>query len=99
MAGPIITAVRGAVLLAFAMLWVWPAAAQDFPNRPLRLVVGFPAGGGVDLVARHVGEEMGKLLGQRVIVENRPGAGGNLAAAEVARAPADGHTLLMGNIA
>jgi tripartite-type tricarboxylate transporter receptor subunit TctC len=72
-----------------------PAWAQDYPTRPIKLVVGAPAGGTTDLLARTVGNEMAKTLGQAIIVENRGGAGGNIAADAVAKSPADGYTLLM----
>jgi tripartite-type tricarboxylate transporter receptor subunit TctC len=71
------------------------AFAQTFPARPLRLVVGFTPGGGVDINARLLGAKLSELLGQGVVVENRPGAGTNIAAEFVAKAPADGHTLFM----
>jgi tripartite-type tricarboxylate transporter receptor subunit TctC len=70
-------------------------AAQPFPTKPIRLLVGAPAGGTTDTLARAVGQETAKLLGQSLVVENRPGAGGNIAAETVARASADGYTLLM----
>ena len=73
------------------------ASAQAYPSKPIRLVVGFPAGGGVDLVARVVGLELQKALGQPVVIDNRAGAGGGIAAELVAKSPADGYTLLMGN--
>lgn len=70
-----------------------PARAQErFPSRPIRLVVGFPPGGGSDLVARPIAQRMGELLGQAVTVENRGGANGNLGLDAVAKAPADGYT-------
>ncbi|PWS35823.1 hypothetical protein DFH01_19815 [Falsiroseomonas bella] len=72
------------------------AAAQEFPSRPVRAVVGFAPGGGVDLAARVVTRRMGEALRQSVVVENRPGAGSTLAAAAVARADADGYTLMVG---
>jgi tripartite-type tricarboxylate transporter receptor subunit TctC len=88
---------RLAVALAVT-LWcpgIHGATAQEFPSRPIRLIVGAPAGGTTDLLARSIGNEMGKSLGQSVVVENRGGAGGNLAADAVAKSPADGYTLLM----
>jgi tripartite-type tricarboxylate transporter receptor subunit TctC len=72
-----------------------PAAAQDYPSHPIRVVVGFPPGGGVDLVARVIGQEIGKSLGQPVIVENKPGAAGIIGASFVAKAEPDGYTLLV----
>src|SRR5436190_12801794 len=69
-------------------------AQDDYPNRPLRIVVGFTPGGGPDITARHIAQRLGESLKQQVIVENRPGAGGTVAAGMVARAPADGYTLL-----
>ncbi len=83
---------RGALLVALGAL---PALAQDYPTHPIRIVVGFPPGGGVDLVARLIGQEMGKGLGQPVIVENKPGAAGMLGAAFVAKSEPDGTTLLV----
>jgi tripartite-type tricarboxylate transporter receptor subunit TctC len=70
-------------------------AAASYPSRPVRLVVGFPAGLAPDLVARLVGEPLSARLGQSVVVENRPGAGSNIATEVVVRAPADGYTLLL----
>jgi len=71
------------------------ALAQTYPNRPIRMIAPFPAGGLVDVLARAVGEELAKSLGQPVIVENKPGAGGNIGADIVAKAEPDGYTLLM----
>jgi tripartite-type tricarboxylate transporter receptor subunit TctC len=80
-----------AVLLACAP----PALAQNYPNRPIRMIAPFPAGGLADVLARAVGDEMSKSLGQPIIVENRAGAGGNVGADVVAKALPDGYTLLM----
>jgi tripartite-type tricarboxylate transporter receptor subunit TctC len=74
------------------------AAAQAFPDRPIQLLVGFPPGGGVDIVARQLAEALSAQLGQRVVVENKAGAAGNIAMEAVARAKPDGYTLLMGNL-
>ncbi len=76
-----------------------PAPAQDFPSQPLKMLVGFTAGGGADTVARLINPYLAKALGQPVYVDNRPGVGGNIAAQLLARAPADGHTIMMGTIA
>jgi tripartite-type tricarboxylate transporter receptor subunit TctC len=71
------------------------ARAQAYPSRPVRIVVGFPAGGTSDIVARVLGQRLSERLGQQFVVENRPGAGSNLATEAVARAAADGYTLLL----
>ena len=76
-----------------------PAAAQPFPNRPLKIVVGFPPGGGSDLMARIVAEKMSVMLKQPVIVDNKPGAGSTIAATFVSRAAPDGYTMLFGQAA
>lgn len=75
------------------------AAAQDFPTRPVTLVIPFSAGGSTDLVGRLIAERMSAELGQPVVVENKGGAGGNLGAAQVAKAAPDGYTILMGTVA
>jgi tripartite-type tricarboxylate transporter receptor subunit TctC len=71
------------------------AAQADYPEKPIRIIVGFTPGGGPDITARYVAQKLGAAWQQQVIVENRPGAGGTLAAALVAKAPADGYTLLV----
>jgi tripartite-type tricarboxylate transporter receptor subunit TctC len=81
-------------LLALLLLPV-PASAQDYPNRPIKVVVGFPPGGGTDVAARIVAAEMSKGLGQSLLIENKPGAAGTLGAAEAARSAPDGYTLLV----
>jgi tripartite-type tricarboxylate transporter receptor subunit TctC len=70
------------------------ALAQAWPSKPLRIVVGFPPGSTPDLAARAIAEPLGRLLGQNVVVDNKPGASGNIGAAQVARTPADGYTFL-----
>ena len=74
------------------------ASAESYPDRPIRLIVGFPPGGINDIVARIVGQKVSESLGQPVIVENRPGAGGTIGADAVARAKPDGYTLLLGSV-
>ena len=84
---------------AFALLAVtaWPATAQaPYPNRTIKIVVGFAAGGGNDIIARIVGQKLQESLGQTVIIENKVGAGGRLAAEMVMNSPPDGYTLLVG---
>ncbi|HWV90523.1 MAG TPA: tripartite tricarboxylate transporter substrate-binding protein, partial [Burkholderiales bacterium] len=81
--------------LVAAVLFALPAAAQNFPSKPLRLICPFPPSGAVDIASRSTAAELSKILGQPVAVENRPGAGGNLGGAEAARSAADGYTLFM----
>ena len=73
-----------------------PALAQSWPEKPIRLIVPFPPGGSTDTLARRIAEKLTTSLGQTVLVENRPGAGGTTGADMVAKSPADGYTLLMG---
>ncbi len=92
------TAFRIAAAL-LATLLAAPASAQDYPTRPVRIVVGFGPGSVADTAARVIGNRMSQTLGQQVVVENRAGAGSNLGAEHVARAPKDGYTLFMATIA
>ena len=73
-----------------------PASAQSYPTRPIRLIVAYPPGGASDLIARVFAAPLSERLGQPIVVENRPGANGNVAAEAAARAEADGHTLFLG---
>ena len=75
-----------------------PAVAQDWPERPVRILVSFPPGGSSDLVARLLADHLGQRLGQPFVVENRPGAGGTVAALALKEAAADGHTFMLSNL-
>jgi len=86
---------RGAVALILTAACAWSTAqAQSWPSRPMRAVVPYGPGSGVDVVARIITEPLGKVLGQNIVVENRAGASGTIATANVVNSPADGHTLL-----
>lgn len=74
------------------------AAAQSYPTKPIRMVVGFPPGGGTDVVARIIAPRLSDSLGQPIVIDNRPGATGTVAAGMVAKAPADGYTIMMGHV-
>lgn len=82
--------------LGTSSAWAQADAARNYPSKPIHFVIGFAAGGGNDVIARIVARKMSDLLGQTIVVENKPGAGAILATELVARAPADGYTLLVG---
>jgi len=90
-------AFRFALTLSALMLGAAGAAHAAYPEKPIRIVVTFAAGGASDIVARVIAEPLGKSLGQAVIVDNKPGAGGTLGGQDVVRAPADGYTLMLSN--
>jgi tripartite-type tricarboxylate transporter receptor subunit TctC len=91
--------VIGAVLLGLTILLApaSKASAQAYPSKPVSLLIAFPPGGPSDVLSRIVGKKLEQILGQPFIMDNRPGAGGNIAAEAAANAAADGHTILMGN--
>ena len=89
---------RRVLVFLAAMLAALPAAAQTYPNKPVRLVVPYQAGQGTDVAARLIAEHLGKGLGQQVFVDNKPGGAGNIAMLEVAHAAPDGYTLILGHI-
>ena len=82
-----------------ALLLAAPAAGQNYPAKPVRVIVPYAAGGNTDITARAVGSKLSAIFGQQIVVENRPGAGTNIGTEVVVRAPADGYTLLMGGAA
>jgi tripartite-type tricarboxylate transporter receptor subunit TctC len=92
---------RRVLLSAMAAVVLWSAAnvaaAQTFPNRPVRLILAFPPGGATDVIARTIGAPLGQRLGQNVVIDNRPGSNGNISAELAANAKPDGHTLLLGS--
>jgi tripartite-type tricarboxylate transporter receptor subunit TctC len=88
--------VRTVIALATVVASLGGAAAQDYPSRPITLIVPYAAGGGNDVMARIVGEKMSRTLGQQVVIDNRAGAGGALATRQVAKAAPDGYTLVIG---
>ena len=83
----------------FALLSAPALAQDDYPNRPIKLVVGFPAGASGDLLSRAVGAKLSQTIGQQIVIENRPGASSSIAAEAAARAPKDGYTLFLGTVA
>src|SRR6266705_386314 len=94
MIGLLSTALFSLVCFASLATGTVPSSAADYPNRPVRWLIGFAAGGPVDIVARIMSQWLSDRLGQQFIVENRAGSGGNIAAAAAINAPADGYTLL-----
>jgi len=91
---------RRAALLLAACAWLGhapaPAQSGDYPNKPIRVVVTFPPGGSTDAVIRLVAPSLGERRGQQVVIDNKPGAGGNVGPTIVAQAPGDGYTLGVG---
>ena len=91
--------IRGALTALMTLMAVWVSAvaqAQAFPSKPIKVMVPFPAGGGTDIIAREVTQKVAAATGWVFVVENRPGAGGNLGVDAVAKSPADGYTLVLG---
>ncbi|TPQ40650.1 Bug family tripartite tricarboxylate transporter substrate binding protein [Cupriavidus pinatubonensis] len=93
-----VSSVAAVALVAAAVFSAPAVQAQAYPNKPIRMVVGFPSGGAPDTLARIVSEKISPSWGQPVVVDNKPGAGGNIGAEAVAHAPADGYTLAMGTV-
>jgi tripartite-type tricarboxylate transporter receptor subunit TctC len=93
------TAVLTAIVAISAVTTAQSTSAQNYPTKPIHLIVPYPAGGGTDFFARLVGQKMSELIGQPIVVENKPGAATNLGADFVAKAPPDGYTMLLGDVA
>src|SRR5205807_8207247 len=93
------TAVLSAIIAMSAWVPAQSARAQTYPTKPIHLIVPYPAGGGTDFFARLVGQKMSEIIGQPIVVENKPGAATNLGADFVAKAPPDGYTMLLGDVA
>lgn len=91
------TTLRTCLAAAACLVAVVGAQAQDFPSKPIRIVMGFPAGGPLDQHARLLSDRLQTELGQPIIMDYKPGAGGTLGAQDVMKAPADGHTLMIAN--
>jgi tripartite-type tricarboxylate transporter receptor subunit TctC len=89
---------RGLLATVPALALAAPALAQGFPTRPIRILVTIGAGSAADILTRALADDLGRRLGQNVVTENRPGAGGNIAGEAVRRAEPDGHTLLMATV-
>jgi tripartite-type tricarboxylate transporter receptor subunit TctC len=89
-------AVLLAALIGAPAMPAAPASAQDYPSRPITLIVPYAAGGGNDLMARAAAEKMSRTLGQQIVIENRGGAGGSIATRQIAKAAPDGYTLGLG---
>ena len=86
---------RAAAAILAALAGAGVCTAQNYPNRPIRFLVGFPPGGTSDILARSIGQKLAEAVGQQVVIENRPGAGGNIGAEAAAKAPPDGYTIFM----
>ncbi|MDB5930674.1 MAG: hypothetical protein JWR60_2381, partial [Polaromonas sp.] len=94
----LLTLLAAGITLAAAPAAHAQAVSGDWPSKPIRWIVPFPPGGAMDAIARTLGEKAGKALGQPFVIENKPGAGGNIGADFVAKAPADGYTLMITSI-
>lgn len=91
----VLGSVSGLLFSAFAACLPHGVQAQSYPAKPIRMLIGYPPGGGVDIVARQIGPKYGEQLGQPIVIDNRPGAAGNIASDLLAKAPADGYVLMM----
>src|SRR5262249_2961439 len=91
---PMMSALHAVLAVVLLLAGVAPSLAQNYPSRPVRVVVGFPAGGPTDVIARLVAQKLSESLGQQFVVENMGGAGGHTASGHVARATPDGYTIM-----
>jgi tripartite-type tricarboxylate transporter receptor subunit TctC len=88
-------AIIRSLIVSFALMLAWPAAAQQYPNKPVKIIIPFAAGGVTDIAGRLIAQRLSERLGQQFFIENIGGAGGNLGMGNAARAPADGYTILL----
>jgi tripartite-type tricarboxylate transporter receptor subunit TctC len=93
------TILRVLLSLMLCSTWSVVSAQAPYPSKPVRFILPFPPGGGTDTLGRVIGQKLGELLGQQVVMDNRPGAGANLGAEIAAKSPPDGYTIFMGNVA
>src|SRR5438105_4336486 len=93
--GDMRTVARGLALAVLVAGCMSAALAQNYPTRPIRMVIGFPPGGGTDIVGRIIAQKLSEVVGQQVLPDNRGGASGQIAAELVAKAPPDGYTTMM----
>lgn len=91
----VLSNIKKVIFLVLVVYGIQPSYAESYPDRPIKLIVGYAPGGGTDLVARLVGPYLGRALGQSIVIENKPGAGGSAAASFVAKSKPDGYTLLI----
>ncbi len=89
---------RGMLAFLIVCVWMAGATAQDYPSKPIRMIVPYPPGGATDILARNIQQPMSEILGQPIVIDNKAGAGGSIGTAQAARSAPDGYTLVFGNL-